>query len=1420
MTRKKEQDKDLKLARRILKKNSSLKAKREASRADKPADVQPNRSASWRVSNYVEMSELYNADRMQSVIATPDLIDPAGVSTLYHPLPLVSERSMISAVIARNPVDWLAFADTETFGFEPSAVHSFTLLVSRSESGPLSLNDIDSVMIGDTLSDMYLSICREFIKFIEMRKGLGLKGGHMSLFMHNSAKFDGIGLSRFLGIFIGSAPLLDVFEHDGSFYNFCWEIKKFGERAKIVLSLNAGKLGTFRLEIIDSIAIIQRPLADLSTSDFEKTETPRMFTNPVAWLRENGFDLNHSDFEPYLRNAHKYEMTSDGRWVTHYIIDDNGHEVRTSKPIFSDEHPRGFKFNNTVVEAIAFWKAYRGKNEEKYAKVDVLMLANALMNFYSICRRAGITNPESYTTSAQLGLHAQIKSICRSMYKRNSAGEIVLDESGMPVLRWPQQNPQVAVCNGKSIYMISPEASQHVIETKSLPPTPDDERLREVTMVYDGIMPSTGYSALHTCWYTSRMSNQKARLVQRGGRNEVFWTTNPAGTAVVACDKRSMYPSVMANGVDLMIPELRHQRSMTLKGYVDPRVMQSGATEYMRRSGLLTEVLRTVSRKFSGDSVFTRLPLVIPDELKTSVLAVLDEQRDKTTRDFSLLADIPGFDVAISGSLVTYSYEKKTYVILGRINALKMLQARNGVFFAKLPRTACEAFRKIPVIPVSIAGTDIDSRLCFPDWDEGRLHCYLTGEELAYFLSEPTVNDDAVEIDLERSWHGPILGVAPLMNTDRVVGVGESPFSEYVSNIFDMRQQAIERAMNASNEIENIRMLEKTGEKFDRAKLREAGNKLREAQLESVLIKNLLNAGGYGVQAQNITPDYDESSENVGTCLDIIKKLSVQDPDWTPAKKFTGDVIRMLEECGFFVKPLQEMNKLWSACGIPLEFDFSKFSPADAKSFNAVLTVIENAVGRDSIEEAEEGTPLKRLMLFVKSFSEEGGWKNLIVYLNILNTLIEPKISAVRDCEYSLMRHAITDENWIKVLNRLAADSKNDGIADEILKKSNSLSFSSESENNTRLSEKWNVIARRINRASKEITEKTRIYAKIMREYAAAHMLKYSSYTAHEPGGRDIERFRITLMEETANHAIRPWAVSITAKARVLLHMCMRTMLDLGFDVLYCDTDCVYVAVPHKTGEDPVENFKQALSKQKTIKLGTGLNDWSIEHKYVQAGYEVGDWKKGDRIIAEKVYFLGKKVLMFCDSKNNILDVRASGISLANPLHRAALYSYAEQSVSLGDRIGIRRPLPVEIDRLRLAEYGDGKESNQVRGLYANATRMFYSDTAMSTPAVLSFKHIALAKKSGKISTEMTAKSLGERYSMLAMARNSPGALDGCNEAVKSYLLNCKVAGKSIIELRRELKEEFENKIRARRGDECVYEMDDEFRAKILDQLA
>ncbi|MFP3467955.1 hypothetical protein, partial [Leifsonia sp. SIMBA_070] len=39
---------------------------------------------------------------------------------------------------------------------------------------------------------------------------------------------------------------------------------------------------------------------------------------------------------------------------------------------------------------------------------------------------------------------------------------------------------------------------------------------------------------------------------------------------------------------------------------------------------------------------------------------------------------------------------------------------------------------------------------------KGVLHTYITGEELAYFLSEPTVDDDSVEIDLNRSLHSPL----------------------------------------------------------------------------------------------------------------------------------------------------------------------------------------------------------------------------------------------------------------------------------------------------------------------------------------------------------------------------------------------------------------------------------------------------------------------------------------------------------------------------------------------------------------------------------------------------------------------------------------------------------------------------------------
>lgn len=1439
--------KNAKQVKRVTRKNAAKKAKRDTKRLTKDVDVQPNRSASYRANMLLEVAEQYNSERHEEVLATPDLIDPTGVSTLTMPPPLVSGQNLISALIERTPADVAGFADIESLDLNPTALHSFTLFVAdgsnSQKSQGLTIDDLGGVRMGYSLSEMVTMFIQLLCDFAKQRIEKGIKGGLIFLWFHNGSKFDAIAIAKAKGISMGSEPLIDVFPYDGKDYSIQWEVMKFGECAKIVLSINCGKLGTFRMEILDSIAIIQSALGNFATSDFQKTDTPEMFTNPGEWLRSNGFDIKDSDLQAYIENAHKYELTRDGRWITHYYLNELGQEVQCTIPTITDEHPRNIKFKPNVIEALTFWKAYCGENEERYAKYDTLMLGNAVLRFHSVCRRAGVTNPDAYTTSGQIGLQAQVRGLTRAHYNFDEKGQHIFVD-GKVSLKYPVPTPRVAISDGnKKIWLATPEESDEILKTGKYTPKPsaknEGEEVKpvDIEIRYDGIFPKGVYSVQLCTWYTSRLANQIARTVQRGGRNEVFIAHNPFGTADVVLDKRSMYPSVMQDGVRYQLKDLKGQQCNALKGFVDPRVMQRGATEFMKASGCVSSARRKVTRKYFGKSVFEKISDYVPDEYVDLANRVLSEQKDRKTPDFSELGAIPGFTTYLNGEGVRIEFEKDVFFIKGRLNALKMLQARSGIFYVKLPRSACPFFREIPVIPISIAGGDVDSRLCFPDWEGGRLHCYVTGEELAYFLSEATVDDEAVEIDLERSLHGPILGIAVLMGKDKTLGAGESPFKEYIEKLAAMRREATEESESAKAKAEELKAMIERGEAVDYAELQACNDTYRAASLESLLIKNLLNAGSYGTLAQNVTPDYDESSENLPVCLDVIKKLYYQDPDWTGAERYTKEAIRMLVKRGYFQKHLKKMNGWWidaiNATGVQgMDFDFTTLAVDDHKAFEGVLTIMESVFGKDAIDAAPAGSALRMLHSRVTALSNKGSWTDLLVYLKILNGVIEPLAKVFRSCQATLMSHSpLGASDWRDVILKIGMKPEGDAIAADLLERTKPIAFKGEEFNSTGWDDTWNLVIRRLDRAGKLIADTASIYPRIMSDFAAGHMLKFSKYRERQFDGRMVERFRITLPEETASHAIRPWAVSITAKARVLLHIAMRTCDELGFKVMYCDTDSMHLAVPFKQGEDPVEVLLAALSKQKVITIGTSLEDWSIEHKYVQKEYAVGKWKAGDRIIAENTYFLGKKVIMFCDADNNILDARVSGISLKQPMHRAALYTYVMHAESLGDRTGIRREPPREMDRLAVFEYGDKSDRNVACGMYSNTTRIFnvehdeYGELKplTSKPVVLNFNKLLTktrTEKSGEVrDLKMSAKDLGLRYSMMCLARNEPGGLAGCDEALKRYRLNCKIAGKSISEVRDQIHAEFKQKEADYYAGIAYYEQEDEKMAAIRDML-
>ncbi len=1501
-------------AQRAGKKAGTRQANREkaaAERGKKARDqASTDKQARNKLTRAMEMNADHSRDRDQLVDVALDMpvfldevtgqwvvsdepcggiIDPEGIWALANPPALLSDSNMISAHIMRDDIAARFFLDLETAALNPTAVHTCSAFAMRGDDRRhLDLNDDRDVDLLHSASEMHHWLFQQWLKRISswIESGMGSQTAYA--FMHNSAKFDGICTSSFFGLKAGDEGVLFMYRHEDVDYFIRGSISKFGDFPKITFLIDLGKNGSFRLEVLDSLALIATPLGSFATKDFKKTDTPYMFTHPVEWLGQHGYaDFSVTEFNQYIKSAHRYELLEDGRWVTHWFINSDGVETFSMTPLVSEKHPRGHRYSDRTIEAICFWKSYKGADEMRYARHDVLMLGNALNRYYEICESFGIHNVGAYQTSAQIGAQGQIKAITKDMYILDENGKVIFEKRDgfavpFPKSKYPTGRLQLTLSNGRKNWLLTEEESLEVMKTgKYLPKGDmgDDEeeggKAKPVEFRTDGLMSRKGYTAQFQSWYISSFANRFFFMVQRGGRNEVIWAKNPDETTVVVLDANSMYPSVMRDGLSIRYPEKDYKGVAAyynaIKGYPDSRLIQRGATRWMREAGLVASIPSTEESAYYGKLVFSKLKNIVPDDIRDEFRAELDaieenfqranaelkaaraalaaEENDENQQrfnealrrsasyDFSALARFPGIRIENDGARVIYAEKKDRHYVIGRQSVLMMLQARAGVFKVKLPRSKCAFFRKISPVPVSLSGSDHDGRACYPDWNGGRLHLFITGEELQYFLTEETVADHLVEVDLNNSMHAPILGVAVGVTQNGLPythGTPISPFAEYIDQAWKARRECKRRIKEIDRAIVHLK---EQGVK-DILAIEELDAERTELKLKSLMIKNFMNAGGYGVQAQNVKPTIEFDSDDLTACLNSVLALSTQDNTWAPVDAFARRVIDSLDRLGVHKPKRTRMQSALEELGLG-SINIADVKFADREQVSSQLAMLKNLFTEDQIKSAATGSALQYLVSTLEGLAKHKTWEDLSGNLVLLNEALKAKIEAADSIERVILSHREkSDEDAEQTIKRLALRSAFDTIGRKLLIESKH--FGGEIPAVTSRRELWEVLGKRLSKAQEEIKGHLDVYRMIFAEFAANHFRNFQAMHLRMDDGRHVTRYMMSTIEETAAHANRAFAVAIPAKARVKLHQAMRALSDIGLEVAYFDTDSLHIMVPCTADQDPEQVLKEKLKGQSIITMGDDLGEWDIERKTVEKELAVGKWKAGDVIRADHVFYLGKKVIMFCDDEYNILDCRVAGISLRETKQRAALMSIVKQTARLGDRAGLITAPPTLMDRLTDYDYGTRDQELKVCGMYANSTRIYEARRTSSgaidrsglgsTAVVLSMDN---AKKQLKVKhsadgsvtydhktsrTVMSCREAGIRYSNQGYARNYDRGLESLEEARRMFLEKCKIGGVPVDQVREEIKAQHAKLVEQHRAGDIAYDMDDEHYASLASE--
>ena len=352
----------------------------------------------------------------------------------------------------------------------------------------------------------------------------------------------------------------------------------------------------------------------------------------------------------------------------------------------------------------------------------------------------------------------------------------------------------------------------------------------------------------------------------------------------------------------------------------------------------------------------------------------------------------------------------------------------------------------------------------------------------------------------------------------------------------------------------------------------------------------------------------------------------------------------------------------------------------------------------------------------------------------------------------------------------------------------------------------WFEVRALLTNLDHKVESNARLVTNMLVDYAESHLCQYEHYNSIVPGGRYLKRFRINLPDTTAAHAIRPWAVSVTAKARVALHLGMRAADSVGIKVLYCDTDSIHCAVPYSSTEHPEATARRMLENQNFISLGRDLCDWDFEEKRVRDDLAIPGHAARSKVICRFAFYASKKVYIFCDENYNILDCRARGVPRAKAQMQAAMVGYVMRISKLGDRRGINAN-NLRIIRLHATKpnyisnaLGD-KVLVETPGLFANFNRNYFSQYD-SDPAV--FDASALGFIDGQmVSTADVTRAFhhqisvsnqvsGESISNMRKGKQT-NKLQGLEAAYDFYLDNCRIQGRAISAVRREIEGEIED---------------------------
>lgn len=191
--------------------------------------------------------------------------------------------------------------------------------------------------------------------------------------------------------------------------------------------------------------------------------------------------------------------------------------------------------------------------------------------------------------------------------------------------------------------------------------------------------------------------------------------------------------------------------------------------------------------------------------------------------------------------------------------------------------------------------------------------------------------------------------------------------------------------------------------------------------------------------------------------------------------------------------------------------------------------------------------------------------------------------------------------------------------------------------------------------------------------WGSEHWRRFTSFTA--ANGEVI--MPVIVKQYLASHSIKPWAVQITAAARVALHKSIlavnKTRVEgQNFQVCYCDTDSVHFGVPAAMTDAEIVDALKNSGVNMDNNLNTpgdmgNLGEWGLENLKVDRSLV----PYGYNPLPAKALFLAPKCYVYVDSDNNVLKTTVKGVPSSHPIMRAAMASISIRNTRLGSKSGI-----------------------------------------------------------------------------------------------------------------------------------------------------